>query len=217
MINGPAASSPEEYEEQPTTLVPTVTAARPAPHRPRFLALSALTALMLFGGGMIIAGLLERPAEPSWATGEAADTTDRTPTIVATASDGTPTGQKPAAQTPDGQSGAPTSGTPNPGAAPTAPPSTKPSRKPKKSSAPSAKPTAEPTKTTPAEAPSPTKPAASPSPTKKPTPSQTSSSPQVVTLGSKCSTPGARAVSQLGFSVVCATRPWDDTLRWRLA
>ncbi|MEU4420445.1 hypothetical protein AB0F81_07435 [Actinoplanes sp. NPDC024001] len=219
MIYGSTASSPEEQPSTPEPPAPPRPAAlelaaparstalalaaspRPATHRPRLLALSALAVTLLFGAGMIIAGLLERPAEPTWATGEPPGT----PTLVS-AGPTTPVADAPPV---------PATGEASPS------PSRKPSRKPK-SKQPSRKPATKPT--TASSAPQPavtTTPAPSPSASRRPaqpspTPSATSASPQVVTLGSRCSAEGSRAVSRLGFPVICATRPWDEDLRWRL-
>lgn len=174
MINGPTAPK------------------RPAPHRSRPVALSVLTALLLFGGGMIVAGLLERPAEPSWATGETAGDTARTPTIMAT-----------------GPSGTTAARTPSASATLTAARSRKPSSRKRAKTAATTAPAGRPATVTPTSSPS-----ASAKPTPSPSPSP---SLPVVTLGSKCTQEGARAVSRLGLPVICARRSWDDTLRWRLA
>ncbi|MBG0562410.1 hypothetical protein [Actinoplanes aureus] len=179
MINGGGSS-----------LEPATASNRPAPHRSRPVALSVLAALLLAGTGMIVAGLLEHPAEPTWATSEVADT----PVVAAQAS-GSPAGETPSTAT------AATSAAPSRKISRNA--SRRASRKPK-STAPSRKPAAKPAQTSPAPRPSAT---AEPSP---------SSSPTVVTLGSSCSPEGARAVSILGFPVICETRPWDEKLRWRL-
>lgn len=63
--------------------------ARSAPHRARPVALSVLAVLLLSGFGVIVAGLVERPAGPSWVTGETR--TEPSPAVTATSSSGTPT------------------------------------------------------------------------------------------------------------------------------
>ncbi|MFC7529641.1 hypothetical protein [Actinoplanes sp. GCM10030250] len=161
-------------------------------HR-RQLVVSGVVLLALLSIGMIVAGMLDRPAEPSWATPQPGDDPDRTATAPYSVS-----------------------ASPSAPASPSATGSPSPARTSLPARKLSAKPSPRPTSASPSRNPT-RKPPASTSPTRQPAPTPTATSPQIAQLLADCSPEGARAETRSGIPLACRTRPWDPELRWRLA
>ncbi|MEV6305527.1 hypothetical protein AB0M02_39355 [Actinoplanes sp. NPDC051861] len=160
---------------------------KPAPSSPkRPFVLFAVVVLALCSVGMIVIGMMDRPAEPSWATGSPLAGPASPLPSVSPSADVSP---QPSLTRSPRRSPSP-SASRRSTKAPAKPSVTSTTRKP-------AKPT-----TAPATAPT--------------TPVATSAAPAVATLLGDCATEGARAQTSAGWPLVCLTRPWDPELRWRL-
>lgn len=162
-----------------------------ASRRHRAITPMLLVALGLASGAMLLFGLLGETADAPRTAGE--PPTDPQGTLSITN----------------------TGPTVSPGASTPAPPG---------STAPSEEPETTPRSTAPSEAAattsppgtSGTTPADNRKPSGTPSPATTTAPPDVAVPGAPCAPEGSRAATALGLSVVCATRPLDPQLRWRL-